>query len=100
MVNFRKVRNIVYLVALGTIGTLLFLVNPAYLMFGLFSLFAIVTLARAINFYKLVVMLKRYARDTAKLRSDIHARLHMGFKDYTAVDDEHKTRSKTASCIR
>jgi hypothetical protein len=91
----------VYVVALGVTSTLLFLVNPAYLMFAMFSLFFIVTLARAVNFYKIVFMLKRYARDTAKLRSDIHARLHTGFKDYNvAVEDDHKTRGKTAGYIR
>lgn len=101
MVNFRKIRNLVYLALLGAAGTLLFLVNPTYLMMTLFSVFAIVTLARSINFYKVAVMLKRYARDTAKLRDDIRARLHTGVRDYHAeLDDKHKTRSRTASYIR
>lgn len=86
---------------LGAIGTLLILVNPTYLMLALLSMFTILTLARNMNFYKIALMIKRYAREVSKLRFEIRMKLHTGFKDYSAsMDEETKSRSKTYGYIR
>jgi hypothetical protein len=58
------------------------------------------TLSRNLNLYKMIMVLKRYARSLgARLRCDIRARMRLGFRDYnsgvsTDADDElhHRTR--------
>jgi hypothetical protein len=57
-------------------------------------------LARNMNFYKLVMMLKRYAHEAEKLQFEIRMKLHTGFKDYRAADNEHQRHSKTTGYIR
>ncbi len=101
MVNFRKMTRFVFLAIIGTIGTLLILVNPTYFLLVLLSMFAVVGLARNMNFYKIVMIFKRYAREAARLRCEFRMRLHTGFKDSSiSMDDETRTRNRTVGFVR
>jgi hypothetical protein len=101
MVNYRKMTRLLSLAILGTVGTILVLLNPSYLLFGFLSMFAIVELARNMNFYKLSVMFKRYTRKAARLRFELRMRLHAGFKDYSvSMDDETRNPTQTTGYIR
>ena len=100
MVNLKKIIRLVSLSMLGTIGTLLILVNPTLGMLALLGMFTVLTLARDMNFYKVVMMFKRYAREASRLRFEIRMKLHTGWKDYNAaLDDETRSRCKIVSCF-
>jgi dolichol kinase len=95
-VNFRKIRRTLSLITIGILGTMLILLNPTSISLVLISMFAILTLTCKMNFCKIAFMLKRYAREASKLRSEIHTRLRMGFIDYSAIiDDPTQEVSKT-----
>jgi hypothetical protein len=60
-------------------------------------------LSRQLNLYKMIMVLKRYARNLgAKLRCDIRTRVHLGFRDYTSVsaDADEELRHRTHGYIR
>ncbi len=96
----RKLRRILYLALLGVLGAFVVLVNPYYVLLASIGLFALLTLSRQINLYKVAMMIKRLANNTSKLRIAIRAKVHTGFKDYTAIDNEEESRSKTCGYIR
>lgn len=65
----------------GSIG--LVLLYPMLLVLLIAGAFVLFFLSRNLNLYKIVMVLKRYARNLgAKLRCDIRAGLHLGFRDY------------------
>ena len=64
------------------------------------SLFAVTAMLRQLNFYKIILMLKRYARKVERLRFEIRAMLHTGFRDYYAtLDEQNSSRNKITSCV-
>ena len=72
-------------------SVLLALFYPLLLVFFLAGAFVLFTLARNLNLYKIVMILKRYARNLgAKLRCEIRARMHLGFRDYNGFADENE----------
>ena len=101
MVSLRKIRQALYLSLLGVLGTALVLINPTYLLLGILSVFAILTLARNLNLYKIAMMIKRYAREAAKLRAKIRVMLHTGYRDYSSqVDEESRSHGRTYGYVR
>lgn len=101
MATPKKVSRLLHFTALGLLAaTLLFLINPLYLMLALLSMFAMLMIARNMNFYKMVMMLKRFARETSKLQLEIHALLHTGFRDSVSLDEENGTRGRNAGFVR
>jgi hypothetical protein len=78
------------------------MVYPIYALMALLGLFTMLMLAQQLNFYKIVMMIKRYARNVSKLRYEIRAKLQMGLTDYRGVylDDESTPRhSGRCGCI-
>ncbi|MCW4019285.1 MAG: hypothetical protein NWF00_11510 [Candidatus Bathyarchaeota archaeon] len=102
MVNIRKRLRPIFAAVLGVAAVLMALVNPTYLMIALVGVFAVVMVARCMNLYKILMMSKRRARDVARIRHEIHAKLHTGFKDYSTdtTENENRTQSGTAGYTR
>jgi hypothetical protein len=62
----RKLRRLVYLSLLGALGTLVVLLLPEYTLIAMFGTLALLFLARQLNFYKTMMMLKRFIQKSAK----------------------------------
>ncbi len=92
----KKLRSIFYFTLLATVGSLAALVNPLVALFASISIVAFLVSARQMNLYKLVMMLKSYAKNVSKLRFEIRAKLHTGFRDYTgSIEREESHHSKS-----
>ena len=94
----RKVRSIIYLALLGTVGLIAVLINPIY-MLALMGMFAFLTIARQMNF-SIFMMIKRYAKTVSRLRFEIRAKLHTGFRDYSDCIDNEESHSRNSGFIR
>jgi hypothetical protein len=82
---------------------LLALFYPMLLLIFYGGAFVLLKLSRQLNLYKMIMVLKRYARNLgAKLRCDIRTRVHLGFRDYTIVsaDADEELRHRTHGYIR
>ncbi|MGD0644062.1 MAG: hypothetical protein ABSA75_04060 [Candidatus Bathyarchaeia archaeon] len=95
----RKLRGVIYLALLGTAGLIAVLINPLY-MFAVISMFAFLAIDRQINFYKIVMMMKRYAKSVSRLRFEIRAKLHTGFRDYSDSMDSEESHHRNCGFIR
>jgi hypothetical protein len=95
----RKLRSIIYLALLGTVGLIVVLINPLY-MFAVISMFAFLAIARQMNFYKIVMIMKRYAKSVSRIRFEIRAKLHTGFRDYSDSMDSEESHHRTSGFIR
>jgi hypothetical protein len=95
----RKVRSIIYLALLGAVGLIVVLINPFYMLavIGMFAFFAI---ARQMNVYNILMMIKRYAKTVSRIRFEIRAKLHTGFRDYSDSLDSEESHSRTSGFIR
>ena len=95
----QRIRSIIYLAVLGTVGLLVVLVNALYVLLASISILAFVTMARQLNFYKIVMVIKRYAKNVSRLRFEIRAKLHTGFRDYSSMDGD-ESHHRNCGCIR
>ena len=93
-------RSIIYLAVIGTVGLLAVLVNPLYVLLASISILAFVTMARQLNFYKIVMVIKRYAKNVSRLRFEIRAKLHTGFRDYSGSMEGDESHHRNCGCIR
>jgi hypothetical protein len=68
------------------------------------GMLVLLMLARQTNLYKMVMVLKRHAQKLgAKLRCDIRARMHLGFRDYNSsvsADADEELHHRTHGYMR
>ena len=95
----RRMRSAIYLALLGTVGALIVLINPLYVL-ALISMLAFVAITRQMNFYKIVMVIKRYAKNVSRLRFEIRAKLHTGFRDYSGSMDGDESHHRNCGYIR
>ena len=88
----RKLRRLIYLSLLGTLGTLVALLLPVYALLAVFGALALLFLAQQLNFYKIVMMLKRFVQDTRKLYFENKIKFRTGFRDYGDAELENGSR--------
>lgn len=82
----RMVRRIVFPVLFATVAILVAVAYPMLILLFAVGGFVLLVLSRQLNFYKIVAMLKRAARNlSSKLRYEIRAKLHLGFRDYSNI---------------
>ena len=93
-------RSIIYLVLLATVGLIIVLINPLIVLLVSVSMLVFAAIARQINFYKIIMMLKRYAKRVSKLRFEIRAKVHTGFGDYSSSIDSEESLHKNCAQIR
>jgi hypothetical protein len=93
-------RSIIYLVLLATVGLMIVLINPLIVLLVSVSMLMFAAITRQINFYKIVMMLKHYAKRVSKLRFEIRAKVHTGFGDYSSSIDSEESLHKNCAQIR
>jgi hypothetical protein len=92
VISVRKLRRFIYLSLLGTLGTLVTLLLPAFTLLAVFGALALFFLAQQLNFFKMVMMLKRFVQNTRKLYFDNKIKLRTGFRDYSDAELENGSR--------
>ena len=92
VVNMRKLRRLIYLSLLGILGTFVVLLLPAYVLLAMFGALALLFVAQQLNFYKIVMMLKRFIQNTRRLYFENRLKLRTGFRGYRDTDIENSSR--------
>lgn len=97
----RKLRSIIYVALVATVGLLAATISPLTVMLASISMIAFLAIARQMNFYKIFMMMKGWAKNVSRLRFEIRAKLHTGFRDYSdPLDAEGSHRSGRCSYAR
>lgn len=96
----RKIRKVVYLALLATVGLLIVLVSPLYALFASVGILAFLSIARQMNFCKIMLMLKNLAKTVSGLRIEIRARLHTGFREYSDSVENDETSCRNYGFVR
>ncbi len=85
-------RRVIYLASLGILGTLVAVLFPGYTLLIAFGMIALLALSLQLNFYKIIMMLKRSALKGRKLWLESRMKLHTGFRDYCDTEIENGSR--------
>jgi hypothetical protein len=93
VIDMRKLRRLIYLSLLGALGTLVALLLPLYTLLVMFGALALLFLARQLNFYKIMMMLKRLVQNTRKFHFENRPGLRTGFRDYGDTEIENRSRT-------
>jgi hypothetical protein len=88
----RKLRRLVYLALFGTLWGLVAVLLPEFILFAMFGALVFLFLARQLNFYKIVMMLKRFIRNARRLYLGNRLKLRTGFRDYRDSELENSGR--------
>lgn len=97
----RKLGSIVIVAGLAAVGLLAATVSPLTVLWILIAMLTFLSVARQANFQRMLLALKNYAKNVARMRVEIRAKLHTGFKDYSdPLDAESSHRSGTCSYAR
>jgi len=89
----RKTRSIIYVTLLATAGLLAALVSPLTVLYASIVLVSFLAMANKMNLYKMVMMMKKWAKNVSRLRFEVRAKLHTGYRDYTdslEADPSHR----------
>ncbi len=97
----RKIRNMIYVALVAVVCLLAVAINPLTALYASIGMIAFLAVARQMNFYKIFTMMKNWAKNASRLRVEIRARVHTGFKDYAnSLDEEASHSSGRCSYIR
>ena len=76
-------------------------ISPLMILLASMSMIAFLSIAKQINFYRIVLMMKSWAKNISRVRFEIRAKLHTGFRDYSdPMDAEGSHRSGRCSYAR
>lgn len=99
--NMRKLKSIIYVTAVATVGLLAATISPSMVLLASMSMIAFLAIARQMNFHKVFMMMKSLAKNVSRVRFEIRAKLHTGFRDYSdAMDADGSHRSGRCSYAR
>ena len=98
----KRVRRIIYPVLLAAAVMVVALIYPLAVLLLSAGAVVFLVLSRQLNFYKIIMMLKRFARNASKLRYELRARFHLGFRDYrgASLDEEEGLHRRTRGYVR
>jgi hypothetical protein len=98
--SMQKTRRIIYVNLLATVGLMMVLISPMYVLVASVSILAFLAIARQMNFYKIAMMVKNHAKTVSKLRFEIQAKLHTGFRDYSGSVESEESSHKSCGFVR
>ena len=97
----QRIKSIVYVALVATGGLLAATISPLTVLLVSVSMIAFLAIARQMNFYKIFMMMKSWAKNVSRLRVEIRAKLHTGFRDYNdPLEAESSHRSGRCSYAR
>ena len=101
MTNMRRSRSIIYVALVATAGLMAATISPLTVLLASMSVIAFLAVARQMNLCRIVMMMKSWAKNISRLRFEIRAKLHTGFRDYNdPLDAEGSHRSGRCSYAR
>jgi hypothetical protein len=100
VIKMQKIRRVIHLTLLTIIGAAIIIINPLFAILSLVGVLTFLAVVRQLNFYKILMVIKRYAKEASKLRFEIRAKLHTGFRDYNGSLDSDESHHKSWSSIR
>jgi hypothetical protein len=83
-------RRILYPIAFVAASLMLAIFYPLLLLVFYAGGFVLLMLSRRLNLYRIVMMLKQAVRNFNKLRCDVRARLHLGFREYVGASADEE----------
>jgi hypothetical protein len=92
VINMRKLRRAIYLSLLGILGTSVALLLPEYTLLAMLGALTLLFVARQLNFYKIMMMLKRFIQNTRRLYFENRLKLRTGFRGYRDTEIENSSR--------
>jgi hypothetical protein len=88
----RKLGRLIYLSLLGAFGTIAALLLPGFTLLAMFGALVLLLLVRQLNFYKIVMLLKRFVQKTRRLYFENRLKLRTGFRSYRDTELENSSR--------
>ncbi len=96
----RRLRSIIYVALVAAVGLLAATVSPLTVLLASMGIVAFLAIARQMNFNNIFMMIKRYAKNVSRIRVEIRAKLHTGFRDYNDSTDGEESHSRNCGFIR
>jgi len=97
----RKIKSIIYVALVATAGLLAATVSPLTVLLASIGMIAFLAIARQMSFYKIFMMIKSWVKNVYRLRVEIRAKLHTGFRDDSdPLDAQSSRRSGRCSYAR
>jgi hypothetical protein len=94
-----QIRRILNFTMIVFVWGILVILSPFAALLAAALTLTLLSVTRQLNLYKIVMMMKGYAKNISRIRSEIHAKLHSGFYDYSTQADQ-ESPSRSSSCIR
>ena len=98
--NMRKLRSIIYVALIAAAGLLAATISPLTVLLASVGMIAFLAIARQMNFYQIFMMMKSWAKNVSRLRVEIRAKLHTGFRDYSESIEGEESHSRNRGFIR
>ena len=95
----RRLRSIIYVALVAAVGLLAATVSPLTVLLASMGMVAFLAIARQMNFNNIFMMIKRYAKNVSRIRVEIRAKLHTGFRDYNDFTDGEESHSRNCGFI-
>ena len=95
-----KIKTAILLTLLVSLGLLTVLISPLYTLLAFVSILSFLAIARQIDFQKLLLMLKNFAKNVSKMRFEIRAKLHTGFREYSDSVENEETSNRKYGFVR
>jgi len=95
----RRLRSIIYVALVAAVGLLAATVSPLTVLLASMGMVAFLAIARQMNFNNIFMMIKRYAKNVSRIRVEIRAKLHTGFRDYNDFTDGEESHNRNCGFI-
>jgi len=96
----RRLRSIIYVALVAAVGLLAATVSPLSVLLASMAMVAFLAIARQMNFNNIFMIIKRYAKNVSRIRVEIRAKLHTGFRDYNDSVDGEESHSRNCGFVR
>ncbi|HUJ84691.1 MAG TPA: hypothetical protein VLV84_03700, partial [Candidatus Acidoferrales bacterium] len=71
----RKLKSIIYVALVAAAGLFAATIGPLMILLASMSMIAFLSIAKQMNFYRIVLMMKSWAKSISRIRLEIRAKL-------------------------
>ncbi len=97
VIDVQKIRRVLYLTTLGAVTLALFVFNPLVMLLFAIGFMGLLAVTRQMNLYKILMIIKRYAKNVSRLQMELRTKLHTGAIDYyNSLENEELTHGSRA----
>lgn len=99
VIDVQKIQRIFCLTTLGVFTIVLFLMNPLIMLLVSLGFMGFLAVSRQINLFKILVIIKNYAKNVSRIRMELRAKLHTGVVDYYNSMENEKSKAQRRSAF-